>query len=108
MTLGYIPRSLSSDALRDLGWQALSPDAEHPQTVHALFAPLPPGLSADDVIHVLEEEFTVARRSFSYDEWRYRYEVDGPSVDGEPITIVLEVDTLRREFIVAARWRIAE
>ncbi len=42
---------------------------------------------------------------FDRDEWQRHYEIDTESVDGDKITIVVAVDTVRREFTVVTRWR---
>jgi hypothetical protein len=62
-------------------------------------------LSTDDVIHALEGRWTIARSSFNKKEWQHKYEIDGESIDGEPITIIIAVDTGAREFTVVTRWR---
>lgn len=104
---GFIPQPLSADELRKLVLEALSkaPDDHNPETFHALFDHLERGLSTDDVIHALEGNWTIARYRFNKDEWQYKYEIDGFSIDGDPITIIIAVDTLRREFTVVTRWR---
>ena len=103
----FIPDPLSADNLRKLVLEALgkAPDDHNPETFHALFDHLERGLSTDDVIHALEREWTIARRKFNRDQWQYKYEIDAFSVDDEPITIIIAVDTLRREFTVITRWR---
>jgi hypothetical protein len=63
------------------------------------------GLSTDDVIHALEGKWRVARSVFNRDERQYKYEIEGGSIDGDFITIILAVDTLRREFTLVTRWR---
>ncbi len=104
---GSIPRPLSDDELRALVLDALekAPDIHNPETFHALFDHLERGLSTDDVIHALEGPWSVARSAFNRYEWQYKYEIDGMSIDGDRITIIIAVDTVRREFTVVTRWR---
>jgi hypothetical protein len=104
---GFIPEPLSAAELKKLVLEALerAPDEHNPETFHALFDHLERGLSTDDVIHALEGEWTIARQKFNRGEWQHKYEIDGLSIDSEPITIIIAVDTLRREFTVVTRWR---
>jgi hypothetical protein len=104
---GFIPEALSAPKLRELVIEALekAPDDHNPETFHALFDHLERGLSTDDVIHALEGKWEIARHKFNRDEWQYKYEIDGLSIDDEPITIIIAVDTLRKEFTVVTRWR---
>jgi hypothetical protein len=104
---GFIPEPLRADELKKLVLEALekAPDDHNPETFHALFDHLERGLSTDDVIHALEGNWIVAKHVFNRNEWQYKYEIDGHSIDGEPITIIIAVDTLQREFTVITRWR---
>ena len=104
---GFIPKPLSADELRKLVLEALekAPDDHNLETFHALFDHLERGLSTDDVIHALEGEWTIARHNFNRDEWQHKYEIDGFSIDEEPITIIIAVDTAHKEFTVVTRWR---
>jgi hypothetical protein len=104
---GFIPKPLTTHELRILVLEAIEkdPDEHNQETFHALFDHLERGLSTDDVIHGLEGEWTIARNRFNEKEWQYTYEIDGESIDGEAITIIIAVDTLRREFTVVTRWR---
>ncbi len=104
---GRIPKPLSAEELRRIVFDAIqnNPDLIHTETFHALFDHLERGLSSDDIIHALEGEWQIARHKFNKDEWQYKYEIDGESIDGDQITIIIAVDTLRREFTVVTRWR---
>jgi hypothetical protein len=104
---GFIPNPLSAEELRKLVLEALekAPDDHNPETFHALFDHLERGLSTDDVIHALEGEWTIARQVFNPEQWQYKYEIDGFSIDEEPITMIIAVDSLHREFTVVTRWR---
>jgi hypothetical protein len=104
---GYVPPAKSAQELKKLVLEALqkAPDYKNPETFHALFDHLERGLTTDDVIHALEEDWNLARSRFDKDEWQWRYEIESESIDGEPITIIISVDSLRKEFIVVTRWR---
>lgn len=104
---GFIPKPLTALELRNLLLDALQKAHEYrsPETFHALFDHLERGLTTDDVVHALEGQWTIARSSFNKQEWQHKYEIDGSSIDGDPITIVIAVDTQAREFIVVTRWR---
>lgn len=82
-----------------------APADHNPETFHALYDHLERGLSTDDVIHALEGRWTVARRAFNRDERQWKYEIDGVSVDGDAITVIIAVDTIERSFTVVTRWR---
>jgi hypothetical protein len=104
----HVPDPLGRQELRKLVLDALenTPSDETPETFHALFDHLERGLSTDDVIHALESDWELGRKpKFNYDEWQWKYEIHGESVDGQQITIVIAVDTIRREFTVITRWR---
>jgi hypothetical protein len=93
--------------LRKLVMDAIqrAPDYANPETFHALFDHLERGLSTDDVIHGLESQWDLKGCKFNSDEWQWKYEIHAESVDGDPITIIIAVDSLRREFTVLTRWR---
>jgi len=104
---GFTPNPLREEELRKLVLEALekAPDDHNPETYHALFDHLERGLSTDDVIHALEGNWTIDRYAFNKNEWQYKYEINGNSIDGEPISIIIAVDTRQREFTVITRWR---
>lgn len=106
---GYRPPALSSAELRKLVLDAIqeAPDKNR-ESFHALFDHPERGLSADDVIHGLESDWVVRQKKFNEDEWQWNYVIQTESIDGEPMEIVIAVDTCRREFVVITRWRIDE
>jgi len=103
---GFVPAPLSARQLRKLVLEAIQSLTRNPETYHALFDHLERGLSTDDVIHVLESQWEFGRPpKFNPDEWQWKYEIHGESVDGAPITVIIAVDTIRKEFEVITRWR---
>jgi hypothetical protein len=101
---GHVPQPLSPAELRKLVLDAVE-DNPNPETYHALYDHPERGITTDDVIYALEGEWTIARRSFNRDEWQWKYEIDGYTIDEEPITIIIAVDTANRDFTVVTRWR---
>lgn len=107
-TTGYIPPHLTTDALKSLLLEALGnvPDSGRVETYHALFGHLERGLSTDDVIHGLEQEWAFDREPvFNPDEWQWKYYIATESIDGDEIVIVIAVDTANRSFEVVTRWK---
>ena len=106
-TKGYIPKQLDEASLRKLILEALNnaPD-NSPETYHAKYHHPERGLSLDDVIHGLEGPWTFDRPpEFNQDEWQWKYRIATESIDGDPIVIVVAVDTASRSFYVITRWR---
>ena len=107
-TEGYIPEHLGEVALKTLLLEALKdvPEWSSPETFHALFGHQERGLSTDDVIHGIESDWTFERPPvFNKNHWQWKYYLAAESIDGEPITIIVAVDTARREFETVTRWR---
>jgi hypothetical protein len=106
--IGIQPPSFSRDQLRKLLLEAIdnAEDADNPETFHALFDHPERGLDTNDTIHGLQREWKFERPpSFNRDFWQWKYFIDSESVGGDAITIVVAVDTARREFEVITRWR---
>lgn len=107
-TKGYIPEHLSEAALKKLLLEALedAPEWSSPETFHALFDHLERELSTDDVIHGIESDWKFERPpNFSHEHWQWKYYLAAKSVDGDPITIIVAVDTANRKFEIITRWR---
>ncbi len=105
---GTKPPSLTEEQLRKLLLEATdeAADTNNPETFHALFDHLDRGLDTNDVIHGLEHEWKFDRPPvFNPDFWQWKYYLDTESVGGDPILIIVAVDTVRREFEVITRWR---
>lgn len=105
---GRIPPPLSKEKLKQLLLEAIekAADWQNPESFHARFDNLDRRLSNDDVIYGIEREWDAWRVGrFDTTEWQRHYEIDTESVDGDKITLVVAVDTIRREFTVITRWR---
>ena len=107
---GVIPPAKTAAELRKLVLEAIqkAPDYEGLESYHALYEHLERGLSTDDVIHALESDWHLKRSYFNEKFWQWKYEIDSESIDEEPITIIIAVDSWRREFTVVTRWRESE
>ena len=106
-TEGTVPDPLTEDELKELVREAIdnAEDTDNPESYHALYAHLERGLQTDDVIHGLERDWHFQRSPrFNRDEWQWKYYILTESIDGDAITIVIAVDSLRREFEVITRW----
>lgn len=107
-TSGYIPPELTVDQLRALVRNALdnAPGWGNIETFHARFHHLERGISSDDVIHGLEREWVFEREpEFNKDEWQWKYRIATETIDGDPIAIVIAVDTTNNTFDVLTRWK---
>jgi hypothetical protein len=107
-TAGYVPSHLSESELKALLPEALenAPDWRTPETFHARFDHLERGLSVDDVIHGLEQSWKFdSKPEFNRDQWQWKYKIATESIEGDPIVIVVAVDTASRTFEVITRWR---
>jgi len=105
---GVQPPSLTEEELKKLIQEAIddAADIDNPETFHALFGHVDRGLQTNDVIHGLEREWKFERPPFFNRKfWQWKYYLDTESVSGDAITIIVAVDTLRREFEVITRWK---
>jgi hypothetical protein len=106
-TKGYIPPQLGGADLRKLLLEALNdtPD-NNPETFHARFDHPERGLSLDDVIHGLERPWAFSLPpKFNQVEWQWKYSITTESIEGEPIVMIVAVDTANRRFEVITRWK---
>jgi len=104
---GKVPPHLSEEQLRKLVLEAIddAADYENPETFHALFGHLDRGLNTDDVLHGLAEDWQFDRPPlFNNFHWQWKYYIDTENIDGEPILIIIAVDTRDRSFEVISRW----
>jgi Domain of unknown function (DUF4258) len=107
-TVGYIPPELTEAELRALVQDALenAPGWGNIETFHARFHHLDRGITLDDVIHGLERPWVLERKpEFNKDEWQWKYRIATETVDGDPIVILIAVDTTNRTFDVVTRWK---
>ena len=105
---GVVPNPFSQQELRKLVLDAINAAtyAETLETYHALFGHMDRGIETDDVIHGLESQWQFERPpEFNSKHWQWKYYISADTVDGRPITIVIAVDSWRREFRVVTRWR---
>ena len=105
---GYIPPELTVDQLRALVRDALenAPGWGNIETFHARYHHLDRGITLDDVIHGLEQPWVLERKpEFNKHEWQWKYRLATETVDGEPIVIVIGVDTVNSTFHVVTRWK---
>jgi len=107
-TLGYRPHYLSEAELRALLVEALEngngPD--NPETFHARYDHVDRGLTLDDVIHGIEHNWTYERPpEFNDNEWQWKYRLATETIEGEPLTIIVAVDTRCKTFEVITRWK---
>jgi len=104
---GRIPDPLTKDQLKKLIAEALddAADTNNPETFHALWGHPERGLQTDDVIYGLERDWEFQRPpSFNKDFWQWKYYIQTENIDGQPILVVIAVDTAAREFEVITRW----
>lgn len=105
---GKVPDPLTREELTTLILDAINATtyAEAIETYHALYGHMDRGIVTDDIIHGLESEWTFERRpQFNRTTWQWKYYIAAETVDGDAITIVIAVDTWRREFVTVTRWR---
>jgi hypothetical protein len=104
---GIVPDPLTEQQLRKLVLDAINATtyAETLETYHALYGHMDRGIETGDVIHGLERAWHFERNpQFNRDSWQWKYYIASETVDGEPITIVIAIDSWRREFVVVTRW----
>lgn len=101
-------KPLNEEELRRLVLDAINATtyAETLETYHALYEHSERGIETGDVVHGLEGAWQFQRNpQFNRDHWQWKYYIAAETVDGDPITIVIAVDSWRREFTVVTRWR---
>jgi hypothetical protein len=95
---GIAPDPLTEQELKKLVLDAINAAtyAETLESYHALYGHMDRGIETDDVIHGLEREWQFERPpQFNRNTWQWKYY----------ITIVIAVDSWRREFMTVTRWR---
>jgi hypothetical protein len=104
----YIPPELSEADLKRLLLQALddAPGWKSNETFHARFDHLERGITMDDVIHGIERAWVFERKpEFNKNQWQWKYYLATETIEGEPLTIIVAVDTANRTFEVITRWK---
>lgn len=105
---GVVPNPLTEEELGKLVLDAINAEtyAETLETYHALYGHMERGIETADVMHGLEGQWQFERQpQFNRNLWQWKYYIAAETVDGEPITIIIAVDSWRREFSVVTRWR---
>jgi hypothetical protein len=104
---GYRPPYLTEAQLKALVKDALEGTlGGASETYHARFDHPERGLSLDDVIHGLEQDWHYERNpEFNEDQWQWKYRIAAETVDGDPLTIIIAVDSANRTFEVVTRWK---
>jgi hypothetical protein len=104
---GVVPQPLAEKELRSLVLSAINATtvAETLETYHALYGHTARGIQTADVIHGLQGKWHYERKpQFNSGAWQWKYRIAAKNVDGDRITIIIAVDSLRREFSVVTRW----
>jgi hypothetical protein len=104
---GFTPPSLSETELKSLLVEALddAPGWRSQETFHARFDHLERGLSMDDIIHGIKGDWKFERQpEFNASEWQWKYRIAAKTIDEDPLTIIVAVDTANRTFEVVTRW----
>jgi Domain of unknown function (DUF4258) len=104
---GYQPPSLSESELKSLLMEALedAPGWKSQETFHARFHHLERGISVDDVIHAIQGDWVFERPpEFNASQWQWKYRIATRTIDEDPLTIIVAVDTANRTFEVVTRW----
>jgi hypothetical protein len=104
---GVVPNPLTEQELKELILSAINAATygEALETYHALYGHMDRGIETGDVIHGLERAWQFERPPlFNPTHWQWKYYIATETVDGKPITIVVAVDSWRREFTVVTRW----
>lgn len=105
---GVIPKPLTEQELKKLVVEAINATTyeETLESYHALYGHMERGIESNDVIHGLEGEWEFERPpEFNQAHWQWKYYIATETVDEEPITIIIAVDSWRREFKTITRWR---
>jgi hypothetical protein len=93
------PKALVKEAFEEAPGQAN-------ETYHARFDHLERGLSLEDVIHGLEQDWHYERKpEFNEAQWQWKYRIATETVDGDQLTIIIAVDSANRTFEVVTRWK---
>jgi len=105
-TIGYRPQYLKEADLKTLVLAAIAGVPEPSvETFHARFGHLERGISLDDVIHGLKQDWKYERTpEFNEEEWQWKYRLLTETIDGDELTIIVAVDTRARTFEVLTRW----
>jgi hypothetical protein len=78
------------------------------ETIHARFDNVERKIDLNDVLHGLKRTDWTLKHTpeFNTEFWQWKYTVTTKDIEGEPVGIVVAVDTKGRSFEVITRWRI--
>ena len=105
---GRQPPSLTEAELEALLMEAIdgAPEWKTKETFHARFDHLERGISIDDVIFGIKSDWTFERPpEFNPSAWQWKYRIATQTIDEEPLTLIIAVDTADRTFEVVTRWK---
>jgi hypothetical protein len=105
---GRQPPSLTEAELKTLLVEALddAPGWKSQETFHARFDHLERGISIDDVIFGIRSGWSFERPpEFNSSAWQWKYRIATQTIDEEPLTLIIAVDTADRTFEVVTRWK---
>lgn len=104
----FRPNSLTEQELKSLLIEALedAPGWKSQETFHARFDHLERGITSDDVIHAIHGDWKFERPpEFNATEWQWKYRIAAETIDGDPLTLLIAVDTANRTFEVVTKWK---
>jgi hypothetical protein len=103
------PKPLRVNELRPLLLQAIDSGlyCGYEETIHARFDHVERKIDLNDVLFGLKRAgWTLkGQPEFSTDFWQWKYTIKTQDIEGDPIVIVVAVDTKGRSFEVITRWR---
>ncbi|MES2390828.1 MAG: DUF4258 domain-containing protein [Acidobacteriota bacterium] len=83
-----------------------APGWKSQETFHARFHHLERGISMDDVLHALHGSWKFERPpEFNEKQWQWKYRIGAQTIEEEPLTVLVAVDTANRTFEVITRWK---
>lgn len=106
---GKQPKLLRINELRQLLSEAIDGGlyCGYEETIHARFDNVERKIDLNDVLFGLKRTDWQLKQppEFSKDFWQWKYTIITQDVEGDPIVIVVAVDTKGRSFEVITRWR---
>ena len=113
LSKGKRPKPLSRRELKKLVDEALAKGAYvgyeecQIETIHARFDHSERELDVNDVLHGLKRNWESSKPDhFEEFFWQWHYIIETEDIEGEPLAVVVAVDSLNRSFEVVTRWSI--